>query len=81
MPAAKRPAVAARKDHQLARASAHETQYVETADEDESHLGLAGPKKVLWFVCNLVLRRNGRSTSKRSLPVRGETMEVNLLAF
>ena len=25
---------------------------LETDDEDENHLGLAGPKKVLWFVCS-----------------------------
>ena len=34
-------------------------EVLETDDEDDNNLGLVGPKKVLWFVCNLVLPRNG----------------------
>ena len=34
-------------------------EVLETDDEDENHLGLARPEKVLWFVCNLVLPQNG----------------------
>ena len=29
-------------------------EVLETDDEDENHLGLARPKKVLWLVCNLI---------------------------
>ena len=29
-------------------------EVLETDDEDENHLGLAWPKNMLWFVCNLV---------------------------
>ena len=32
---------------------------LETDDEDENHVGLAGPRLVLWFVCNLILPQNG----------------------
>ena len=35
-------------------------EVLETDDEDdENHSGLAGSEKMLWFVCNLVLPRNG----------------------
>ena len=40
-------------------------EFLETDDEDENYLGLVRPKKVLWFICNLVLPRNGHSTATR----------------
>ena len=40
-------------------------EVLETDDEDENHVGLAGLKKVLWFSRNLVLPRNGYITAKR----------------
>ena len=48
-------------------------EVLETDIEDENHLGLAWPKKLLLFVCNLVLPRNGHSTAKRLLPFCGKT--------
>ena len=34
-------------------------EVLETDYEDENHFGLVGPKKVLRFVCNLVVPQNG----------------------
>ena len=57
-------------------------EVLETDDEDENHLGWAGPKEVLWFVCNLVLPRNGHSTAKHSVPFRGNTrLQTNHSTF
>ena len=49
-----------------------ETEY----DEDEIHLGLARPKKVLWFVCNLVVLRNGRSLYRKTLSTISRYYEI-----
>ena len=43
-------------------------EVLETDDEDENHLGLAGPKKLLLFVCYLVLPQKGHSNAKQLLP-------------
>ena len=40
-------------------------EVLETDDEDENRVGLAGPKKVLRFYGNLVLPQNGYITAER----------------
>ena len=57
-------------------------EVLEPDDEDENHLGLARPKMVLWFVCNLVLPQNGHITAKCSLPFHGKTrLQTNHSTF